>query len=103
VSPWRRGRFDDLVARQLDLFATDERALLAEADEAERRYDAAARGAAEEAYGDYQLVLDAVADALSDVKLAYASTLDDDEASEAYARSFDRAAGKRFPLLRGRF
>lgn len=102
MSPLRRSRFDELVTRQLELFATDERGLLAEAVEAERRYDAAPRDEAEEAYGDYQLVLDAVADALADLKLAYASTLDDD-ASEAYERAFDRAAGKRFPLLRGRF
>jgi hypothetical protein len=102
VSPWRRRRFDELVRRQLDLFAEDEAALLAEAEEAERRYDEAQSEGAEEAYGDFQLVLDSVADALGDVKTSYAGTLDE-EAAEEYEAAFDRLAGRRFPLLRGRF
>ena len=99
--PRRRGRFADLVARQLDLFAEDEAALVAEAEDAERAYDAAGRDDAEEAYGDFQTVVEAIADALGDVKAAYAATLDDDTAEE-YEAAFDRAAAKRFPLLRGR-
>ena len=102
MSPWRRRRFDALVRRQLDLFAEDEVALLAEAEEAERRYDEAHRDRAEEAYGDFQLVLDSVADALGDVQTSYAGTLDE-EAAEEYETAFDRLAGRRFPLLRGRF
>ncbi|HWG56692.1 MAG TPA: hypothetical protein VNT58_09260 [Gaiellaceae bacterium] len=99
--PRRRGRFADLVARQLDLFAEDEAALVAEAEDAERAYDAAGRDDAEEAYGDFQTVVEAIADALGDVKATYAATLDDDTAEE-YEAAFDRAAAKRFPLLRGR-
>jgi tRNA U55 pseudouridine synthase TruB len=102
VRLWRGRRFDDLVRRQLDLFAEDEAVLLAEADEAERRYDEAPRDEAEEAYGDFQLVLDSVADVLGDVKTAYSGTLDE-QAAEAYEAAFDRLAGRRFPLLRGRF
>ena len=99
--PRRRGRFAVLVARQLDLFAEDEAALVAEAEDAERAYDAAGRDDAEEAYGDFQTVVEAIADALGDVKATYAATLDDDTAEE-YEAAFDRAAAKRFPLLRGR-
>jgi hypothetical protein len=94
----RRGRFDDLVRRQLDLFADDEAALLREAEEAERAYDAADREDAEEAYGDYQLVLEAIAERLEELRDTYARTLDDD-AAEEYAAAFERAAAKRHPQV----
>mgnify|MGYP000008684329 CR=1 FL=1 len=94
----RRDRFGDLVRRQLDLFAEDEAELLREADEAERAYDAAEREDAEEAYGDYQLVLEAIADRLGELRDAYSRTLPND-AIDAYERSFERAARKRYPKL----
>ena len=96
---FRRNRFGDLVRRQLDLFAEDEDELLREADDAERAYDAAERDEAEEAYGDYQLVLEAIADRLEELRDTYASTLDA-EARDAYEQAFGRAARKRFPKLR---
>ena len=96
---FRRDRFGDLVRRQLDLFAEDEAELLQEADEAERGYDGAERDEAEEAYGDFQLVLESVAERLEEVRETYAATLDPD-AAEAYEQSFDRAARKRFPRVR---
>ncbi len=96
---FRRGRFGELVARQLDLFAEDEAELLREAEELERAYDAAERDEAEEAYGDYQLVLEAVAERLEALRDTYAATLDDDVAAE-YAGAFDRAARRRHPRVR---
>ena len=96
---FRRDRFGDLIRRQLDLFAEDEAELLREAEEAERAYDAAEREDAEEAYGDYQLVLESIADELEELRDTYASTLDADAAG-AYAQAFARAARKRFPKLR---
>ncbi|HWN20577.1 MAG TPA: hypothetical protein VNP93_01280 [Gaiellaceae bacterium] len=89
------------MRRQLDLLTEDEAELLSEADEAERAYDAAERDDAEEAYGDYQLVLDALADRLIDLRVTYAATLDEEAALE-YEAAFDGAAMKRFPPLRGR-
>jgi hypothetical protein len=97
----RRGRFAKLVRRQLDLLAEDEAELLAEADEAERAYDAAEREDAEEAYGDYQLVLEALVDRLIELRDTYATTLDNEAALE-YEMAFDRAVAKRFPRVRGR-
>lgn len=94
----RRDRFGDLVRRQLDLFAEDEAELLREADAAERAYDAAEREDAEEAYGDYQLVLEAIADRLGELRDAYSRTLPND-AIDAYERSFEHAARKRYPKL----
>ena len=96
----RKGRFGDLVRRQLDLFAEDEAELLAELEAAERAYDAADRDDAEEAYADFQLVVDAGAERLADVRDAYAATLDVEVEAE-YADAFARAATKRFPRLTG--
>ena len=96
---FRRNRFGDLVRRQLELFVEDEQELLQEAEAAERAYDAAEREEAEEAYGDYQLVLEAIADQLEERRDTYASTLDAD-AADAYAQAFARAVRKRFPQVR---
>jgi hypothetical protein len=87
------------VRRQLDVFEEDEAELLREAAEAERAYDAADRDEAEEAYGDFQLVLETVAERLEQLRDTYARTLDDD-AAEAYAAAFDRGARKRHPRVR---
>ncbi len=91
----RRARFKDLIDRQLDLFAADEAPLLDEAAEADAAWTKADRDEAEELYGDYQLVVDAVAERLYDVREAYASTLDE-RAAEKYRAAFNRAALRRF-------
>lgn len=96
---FRRNRFGDLVRRQLDLFAEDEAALLEEAVEAEHAYDAAERDEAEELYGDYQLVLESVAERLGELRDTYATTLDE-SAAEEYAAAFERAARRRHPRVR---
>ena len=96
----RRDRFGELIRRQLDLFVEDEVELLREAEEAERAYDNAEREVAEDAYGDYQLVLEAIADALADLRDTYAATLDDDT-RDTYEHEFDRAANRRFRSLTG--
>ncbi len=95
---FRRGRFGDLVRRQLDLFEDDEAELLREADTAARAYEDAEREHAEEAYGDYQLVLESVVERLEELRDTYATTLDGD-ARDAYEQAFGRAARKRFPTL----
>ena len=91
----RPGRFRELVERQLDLFADDDADLLNEAVEAEAAYRAAPAGEAEGAYGDYQLVVDAIADRLLDIRESYTRTLDD-EAAQEYAAEFTREATKRY-------
>ena len=97
---FRRNRFGALIRRQLDLFVEDEADLLREAEAAEQTYDGADRDAAEEAYGDYQLVVEAIADALADLRNTYAATLDGG-VREAYEQEFDRAANRRFRSLTG--
>jgi hypothetical protein len=91
-----RRRFADLVSRQLDLFASEEAALIADCEAAERAYDRAPREEAEERYGDFIDLVDTGAEALADLRDAYARTLDD-TAAEEYAAAFNRAASKRFP------
>lgn len=91
----RRGRFDELVQRQLALFEVDERELLQEAAAAEEEWNRVGRDEAEEAYGDYQLVVDAIADRLLDIRESFARTIDDD-AAEEYVAAFSRAATRRF-------
>ena len=91
----RRGRFDELVGRQLALFAEDEAALLDEASEAEEAWVRSGRDDAEESYGDFQLVVDAIADRLIELRETYAHTLDVD-AAEEYRRAFHAAAARRF-------
>jgi hypothetical protein len=94
-----RRRFSDLVARQLDVFAVDEAdGLLAEVHEMKTRYDQADRSAAEETYGDYMDVVDAMRDALADMRDRFARTLDD-KAVEEYEAAFERAAMKRWRWL----
>jgi hypothetical protein len=94
----RRGRFDDLIHRQLDLFASDEAALIAEAEEADAAWTNSSPDAAEELYGDYQLVVDALGDRLYDLRETYAATLDELTADE-YRGAFNGAALKRFRRL----
>ena len=95
---FRRGRFDELVTRQLDLFASDEAALLKEATQADAAWTSAAADESEELYGDYQLVVDAIGERLHDTREAYAATLEDATGDE-YRRAFDKAARKRFGRL----
>jgi hypothetical protein len=91
----RSGRFDELVQRQLDLFAEDEAELLDEAHEADEAQTQAERDEAEELYGDYQLVVDAIGERLLDIRETYAATLED-EAADEYRTAFTHAAAKRF-------
>ena len=91
----RRGAFDELVSRQLALFDEDEATLLEEADEAEEAWIRSGRDEAEESYGDFQLVVDAIADRLLEIRDGYASTLDG-EAAESYRLAFHAAVARRF-------
>ena len=93
-----RRRFGDVVARQLDLFAVDDRLLLADVDQTKAAYDRAARDDAERAYGDYVEAVDAVKEALAEARDHFAATLDGD-ATEEYEAAFERAARRRWQWL----
>ena len=72
-----RRRFVDVIERQLDLFSADEAELLDEAAASDAAWTSAPREESEERYGDYQLVVDAVADRLAEIRDHYASALDE--------------------------
>lgn len=97
---FRRGRFDDLVQRQLDLFAVDQAPAMEEAEEANAAWTHAERDDAEELYGDYQLVVNELADRLYETRETYAASLDEKTAEE-YRTAFNRAAMKRFRRFAG--
>jgi isocitrate dehydrogenase kinase/phosphatase len=92
----RRGRFGELIDRQLDLFETDHADVLAEARAKLDRYNAADRDEAEELYGDYVGAVETGTEILADIRDHFARTLDDD-ASEQFEREFNAAVGKRLP------
>ena len=91
---FRRGRFHELVQRQLDLFES-ETELLDEAAAADAAWSDANADESEELYGDYQLVVDAIGEQLYELRETYAASLDN-ETSDEYRRAFDQAAHKRF-------
>jgi hypothetical protein len=93
-----RGRFVDLVERQLDLFEDESGDLLEDCRTALDAYNAASRDDAEELYGDYVDAVDAARDALTDYRDTYARTLEPDAAAE-YERAFNHLARKRLPTL----
>jgi hypothetical protein len=92
----KKRRFSEVIARQLDLFVRDHLELLEECDEAERAYDRAERGEAEERFGDYQELVETGTEILADLRDNFAATLDEDSAEE-YEAAFNRAVAKRLP------
>ena len=91
-----RGRFADLVERQLQLFANENAGLMDDAEVALGAYNRAPREEAEERYGDYLDLVETAADELVALRDNYASTLDED-ASEEYVEAFNRAVWKKLP------
>jgi len=87
--------FAELVERQLELALADESELVDEAVEAEQAWIRAGRETAEESYGDFQLVVDAIADALLGVRETYARTLDG-ETVDIYREAFASGVARRF-------
>ena len=90
-----RGRFHDVIDRQLDLFAADAAPLIEEADESDAAWTNARAEESEELYGDYQLVCDALGERLYELRETYASSLDEGTAHE-YRAAFNHAVRKRF-------
>jgi hypothetical protein len=91
-----RGRFGEVIGRQLDLFVRDNLELLEACDAAERAYDRAGRGEGEERFGDYQELVEDGTEILADLRDNFASTLDDETADD-YVDEFNRAVVKRLP------
>jgi len=91
----RRARFADVIQRQLDLFARENRGLIEDCLAAERSYNQAERDEAEERYGDYVDLVETGTELLADLRDNFALTLGED-AAEEYEGAFNRAVLKRF-------
>jgi hypothetical protein len=91
-----RGRFADLIKRQLDLFAAEQAGLISDVDAALLAYNRAPRGEAEERYGDFLDLVEAATDELVELRDNYAATLDED-AAEEYRAVFNDTVRKRLP------
>jgi len=81
-------RFADLIERQLDLFEREQRGLIEDCIAAERSYNRAERGEAEERYGDYVDLVETATEVLADLR--------DNDAAEEYEQAFNREVLRRF-------
>jgi hypothetical protein len=91
----RRGRFSQLIERQLDVFAQDHAGLLERIAEAREAYRAAPRDEAEDRFGEYQAWVTDGTDVLVQLRDNYAATLGDEVVDE-YEVAFNRAVRRRF-------
>jgi hypothetical protein len=93
---FRRRRFADVIARQLDLFEREHAELILACEEAERAYDRAPRDEAEGRYGDYVDIVETGTETLADLRDHFAATLDEGDDDE-YEAAFNHAVAKRLP------
>ena len=93
---FRRSRFAQVIAAQLDLFVRDNPEVIEEARERLDAYNRASRDEAEELYGDYVDAVETGTELLADVRDYYARTLED---PDAYCDDFNRAVAKRLPAF----
>jgi hypothetical protein len=91
-----KGRFVDLVERQLALFAAEHEGLIRDTEAALAAYNRAARDEAEERYGDYLDLVETGTDELVELRDNYSATLDEDSSDE-YEELFNRTVRKRLP------
>jgi hypothetical protein len=91
-----RGRFVELVERQLELFGAENAGLVRDCEAALEAYDAAPRDEAEERYGEYVDLVDTARDALLEFRDGYARTLGPD-AAEEYDEVFNGLVRERLP------
>ena len=91
-----RGRFADVIRRQLDLFEQEHAELIGECDAAEDAYDRADRDEAEERYGDYLDLVETGTELIAGLRDNYASTMDE-ETAEEYLEEFNHTVRVRLP------
>jgi hypothetical protein len=94
----RKRQFDELIERQLDIFAVEHADDLREIAEARLRWRRSDVENAEEAFGDEQDRVEWAAEELEKMADAYALTLDDD-AAVAYRTALLMRLRKRFPPI----
>jgi len=95
---FRKRRFAEVIARQLDLFVRDNTDVIAEAEQRLEAYRRAGRDDAEELYGDYVDAVETGTEILADMRWEYMRSLDE-AAAEEYEAEFNRAVVKRLPAF----
>jgi hypothetical protein len=90
-----RGRFVDLVERQIALFAAENEGLILDTEAALAAYNRAPRDEAEERYGDYVDLVETGTEILADLRDNFATTLEED-VGEEYEQAFNQAVLRRF-------
>jgi hypothetical protein len=91
-----RGRFVDLVERQIGLFEAENQGLIRDTEAALNAYNRAPRDEAEERYGDYLDLVETGTDQLIELRDNFAATLDEDSYEEYHA-VFNKTVRKRLP------
>ena len=91
-----RGRFVELIERQLALFMAEHQGLIQDTEAALAAYNRAPRDEAEERYGDYLDLVETGTDELVELRDNYATTLDEGAAGD-YQEAFNRIVRKRLP------
>jgi hypothetical protein len=91
-----RGRFVDVVERQIALFTAENAGLIRDTEAALDTYNRAPRDEAEERYGDYLDLVETGTDELVELRDNFAATLDEDSYEE-YHEVFNRVVRKRLP------
>ena len=92
----RRGRFAEVLERQLALFERENADLLREVEAALDAYHAGGRDEAEQRYESYLDLVETAQDELVALRDAYAATLDADTAAE-YEEAFNALVRKKLP------
>jgi hypothetical protein len=91
-----RGRFVDVIGRQLDLFESEHAGLIRDTEAALQAYNSAPREEAEDRYGDFLDLVETGTEELTDMRDAYAETLEG-ESAEEYRELFNRLVRKQLP------
>ncbi len=92
---FRRGRFSELIGRQLDLFEVDHSDVIDEAAGKLALYNRAEREEAEELYGDFVDAVETGTELLADIRDTFAATLPEGT-DEVYENEFNRAVARRW-------
>ena len=85
-----------MIVRTWNLFQREDADFLASVEEAERAYDRADGEDAEEAFGRFQELVEFGTETLAEMRDAYASTLDEDAATD-YVAAFNDLVHRRLP------
>jgi hypothetical protein len=89
-------RFSDVIARQLDLFEVDQRAVIEDVETALQKYNQSDRDEAEARYEEFLDLVETGTEELAALRDNFASGMDE-ESAEEYEAEFNRAVVKRLP------